>query len=495
MTAGLRQPPMIEAIQQLLAAARERAVDDSAAAECDAIGGRLNGPLRVAIAGRVKAGKSTLLNALVGEELAPTDSGECTSIVTWYTESDRPEVTLKPAGGTAERVRFDRKGGALEVDLGGRRPSEVESLHVRWPSSRLRNLALIDTPGMESISTELSARTLNVLTPDGDRPPDVDAVLYLMRHAHASDARFLEAFHETDRSSGSPMNTVGVLSRADEIGSCRLDAMEVAGRVAARYRTDPRLRRLCPVIVPVAGLLGHAGVTLHEHEYRVLAQLAQADTGEVEELLLTADRFGFRPSDAAPDTSQRLLLLDRVGLFGVRLAVELIRTGTVAGASALADELGRRSGLEALRGVLLRQFAQRSKVLKARSALLAINALLRDGRCSDHRRLQAASEQIEASAHAFEEVRLLDRLRSDQFAFAADRRNELEQLLGGGGHDPFSRLGLAPETDDDALRSVADDALRRWQSIAEHPLTGRAEQLAARSACRSVEGILVSLTS
>ncbi len=37
--------------------------------------GRLGEPLRVAIAGKVKAGKSTLLNALVGDELAPTDAG------------------------------------------------------------------------------------------------------------------------------------------------------------------------------------------------------------------------------------------------------------------------------------------------------------------------------------------------------------------------------------------------------------------------------------
>ena len=60
------------------------------------------------------------------------------------------------------------------------------------------------------------------------------------------------------------MNTVGVLSRADEIGSARLDAMEVAERVARRYEAEPRLHRLCPVVVPVNGLLGHAGATLRE---------------------------------------------------------------------------------------------------------------------------------------------------------------------------------------------------------------------------------------
>ena len=45
---------------------------------------QLDGPLRVAFAGRLKAGKSTLLNALVGEGLAATDATECTRVVTWY---------------------------------------------------------------------------------------------------------------------------------------------------------------------------------------------------------------------------------------------------------------------------------------------------------------------------------------------------------------------------------------------------------------------------
>ena len=57
---------------------------------------RLSGPLRLAIAGKVKAGKSTLLNAILGDELAPTDAGECTKIVTWYREGNTPQVTVYP---------------------------------------------------------------------------------------------------------------------------------------------------------------------------------------------------------------------------------------------------------------------------------------------------------------------------------------------------------------------------------------------------------------
>ncbi|MSX07522.1 MAG: Isoniazid-inducible protein iniC, partial [Actinobacteria bacterium] len=41
---------------------------------------RLDEPLRVALAGSLKAGKSTLLNSLVGQDIAPTDATECTKV-------------------------------------------------------------------------------------------------------------------------------------------------------------------------------------------------------------------------------------------------------------------------------------------------------------------------------------------------------------------------------------------------------------------------------
>jgi ABC-type antimicrobial peptide transport system ATPase subunit len=65
-----------------------------AAGQVKQISGRLGEPLRIAIAGRLKAGKSTLVNALIGRRVAPTAAGECTRVVTRfrYGAADRVDV-------------------------------------------------------------------------------------------------------------------------------------------------------------------------------------------------------------------------------------------------------------------------------------------------------------------------------------------------------------------------------------------------------------------
>ena len=480
------------AVAALVDVAAAKATGPEARGQLLEIRQRLDDPLRLAIAGKVKAGKSTLLNALVGEELAPTDAGECTQIVTWYQHSDRPEAVLFPRDEGPVAARFTRGGGALDVDLGGRSPDDIDHLQVRWPTRWLRDLTLIDTPGIASISANLSARTQRVLTPEDDRPPVVDAVLYLLRHTHASDVRFLESFHDDELVHGTPMNAVGVLSRADEIGSCRLDALEVAERVADRYKHEPRLRRLCPVIVPVAGLLGHAAGTLREAEFRALARLAALRADIYDELVLTVDRFGDAGSSVEVTELERRHLLGRLGLFGVRLSVDLIRSGTTSTATELAHELTRRSGMSRLRTVLLRQFTQRSQLLKARSALTALTAVVATGGCTDGDTLRREVEQITSGAHAFQEVRLLDQLRTDGLDLKADRAAELDRLLGGAGHDAFSRLGLDDGATGDDIGAAALTALSRWQHIAEHPLSQRPVQLAARTVSRTLEGIIAT---
>ncbi|HYU86261.1 MAG TPA: hypothetical protein VEK80_15780, partial [Kribbellaceae bacterium] len=98
-------------------------------------------------------------------------------------------------------------------------------------------------------------------------------------------------------------------------------------------------------------------------------------------------------------------------------------------------------------------------------------------------------------AHEFQEVRLLSDLRSGATALPPDRREELDRLFGGNGHDPASRLGLPPDAAPDDVRQAALDALATWHGVAEHPLTSRSDRIAARAAARTLEGLLASATA
>ncbi|MGH4019229.1 MAG: dynamin family protein [Pseudonocardiaceae bacterium] len=459
---------------------------------------RLDEPLRVAIAGKVKAGKSTLLNALVGEQIAPTDAGECTRVVTWYRDGHSPKVVMHPREGLPTPLPVNRQDGALVIDLQGTPVEQLHRLVVDWPSQSLRTETLIDTPGIASMSTGTSQRTWAFLTPDDDSPAEADAVIYLMRHLHATDAEFLEAFRDQGVARASSVNTIAVVSRADEVGGGRVDAMFSAKTIAKRYRTDPTLRGLCQNVVAVAGLLAQTGRTLRQTEFDALAELAGAPRESQDALLLSADRFLRADPAVAPappsmvTREARRGLLDRFGLFGIRLSSTLIRQGTDTPA-ALAAELVRRSGLDELRDVLHTQFTERRDLLKARSALLALDSVLHDDTRADTAPLVAEVERILAGAHEFAELQLLSALRSGAVTLPRAESEEAERLLGGSGAATAVRLGLPPGTDPDELRRAALDALTRWQRRAENPLSGRAAVDACRMVMRSCEGMLASL--
>ena len=452
---------------------------------------RFEEPLRVAIAGKVKAGKSTLLNALVGEEIAPTDAGECTRVVTWYQDGPSPKVVMFPREGSPRPLTVARRDGALTIDLGGTPAERVDRLVVDWPSQSLRTTSLIDTPGIASMSADTSGRASAFLVPE-DAPAPADAVLYLMRHLHVSDVRFLESFHDQGVAKAAPVNTVAILSRADEIGVGRLDAMASARQIAGRYRRDDKLRSLCQTVVAVAGLLAQSGRTMRQAEFAALSTLAKAEPGETEPLLLSADRFVRATETASLDAEIRAGLLDRFGLFGVRLGITLIRRGT-DDPSALSAELVKRSGLDELRTVLTTQFTERRDLLKSRSALLALELVLQREPIAASAPLAREVERITAGAHEFTELRLLTALRTRVVKLPKEAKVEAERLLGGDGGTLAARLGLDAAADPAQLREAALAALGGWQRRAESPLSDRSQVSTARTMVRTCEGLLATL--
>jgi hypothetical protein len=91
-----------------------------------------------------------------------------------------------------------------------------------------------------------------------------------------------------------------------------------------------------------------AATSLREDQYRALATLAALPRPEVDRLLLTADRF-VNDRDCPVTQVEREELLHRLGVFGVRLAISLIRLGAAPTATVLAHELTARSGIDDLR--------------------------------------------------------------------------------------------------------------------------------------------------
>ena len=452
---------------------------------------RLDEPLIVAIAGKVKAGKSTLLNALIGEELAPTDAGECTRVVTWYRNGPTYRVTVESLDGSVRQVPFHREEGALTVELGGQSVDDIRRMVVEWPSSSLKHLTLIDTPGLDSVSAATSQRTLAFLGADGESHSEADAVIYLMKHLHRADIGFLEAFREDAGATASPISALAVLSRADEVGVCRLDAMGAANRVAESWRDDPRLRRLVQTVVPVAGLVAQAGASLTEQDFQALSAIAKLPRAEVDDLLLTVDRF-VNIEIAELTAIEREVLLERLGVFGIRLAVSLIRLGAAKHAGELATQLTARSGIEQLRQLLLDGFAERRDILKARVALVGLEVALHELPPNDAAELERDVERSRANAHEFREIHVLNALRSGRLRLSVQETHEVDRLLSTIGAPPRERLALAEEAD---AGQVIAEAVDRWRHRSENPITGLDVVDAARVIIRSYEGLAATSTS
>jgi predicted GTPase len=139
------------------------------------------GRFHLAVLGQFKRGKSTLLNALLGEPVLPASVVPVTAIPTFLRAGDAPGVRVLFQDEAVPPTRYDGTGTLTEFLAGyvtesgnPKNQRGVSQVEVEHPAPILRRgVVLIDTPGIGSTFQHNTEATLNFL-------PQCDAALFLV---------------------------------------------------------------------------------------------------------------------------------------------------------------------------------------------------------------------------------------------------------------------------------------------------------------------------
>lgn len=136
------------------------------------------GRMSVVVLGEFNHGKSTVVNALLGEEILPTGITPTTSEITHLVYDDEPTVTLQPAGdGETREIDYDELGGAVtdeEDEDENDEDEDLEYVEIGYPNDLLEDsLVLVDTPGVNDISRQKVEITYGYV-------PRADVILYVL---------------------------------------------------------------------------------------------------------------------------------------------------------------------------------------------------------------------------------------------------------------------------------------------------------------------------
>lgn len=508
---------------------------------------RLIQPMRLAVVGQIKRGKSTLVNALLGEEIASTGQMELTFTVSEFSYANGRSVFVYYTDGTVE--------GPLPPDALDDRvvrdPAvanhlrKIRKVEYTSPNGLLRAFRLVDTPGLGSvhlISSQNASDFLGVspafaeeaewavmqetLTAMGRTARDVhvdtvnevdqaDAMLYLFsRGLHEEDFAAVAQFLGPAPDNVSPLRAFGVLSRCDQYWPPGRDLpgnpdpvtynpMTLANVHAEQYMADSSIRRLFFTVVPVAGLVGIGACLLTGEEFGWLDDLRTVEPSLLARRLSDLGRFATQEIPDLPlPVAMRRRLTDRLGAWGIHLACSYLRDRL--GEDEIRDQLMIDSGVVQMRRLITEHFGNRASIIKLDHGIHDVTVAI--GRCRPqiHQTGGHAAETVDIIADRIERLRIseydaaaelsvLSALYAGQLTLREEETAEILAVTGEHGTTWTARLNLAEEAPLEELVEVARRLAAKWALKEIDSTPNRATVLAARTIRRSYERIAAGI--
>lgn len=186
-----------------------------------------DGRFYVACLGQFKRGKSTLLNALVGEPVLPVGVEPVTAVVTVIRHGDRRFARVRFLDGTSQEVEIEEIAAYVTEKENPGNSKGVAAVEVFLPSPLLSSgMCLVDTPGISSVfegNTEVTKAFV----------PHIDAALVVLGADPPISADELALIGEISKQCN---DVIFALNKADKLSEAEMARAEEFTRKVLKER-------------------------------------------------------------------------------------------------------------------------------------------------------------------------------------------------------------------------------------------------------------------
>lgn len=476
--------------------------------------GRLEEPLRVAIVGQRKAGKSTFMNALMKADIVYTGAQETTFTVCWFRYGKKPALTIRFRNGEEQEADFEdmEKWSVRSYAADNPRIEDVEYLIVYYPSEVLKQIEFIDTPGLNSVYGTDSQNTSDFLSLRGEQDTlkeagKADAVIFAFQGTFTEvDKKALQDFHGKGKGNTSPINSIGIFTRLDERG-CDWNVMKsVSDPVSSsrpyiqKHMGDPLIKSLLFSILPVCAKPAEGYMQLEEQDWAALKKLSTVEPQKLRMALHDSEKFSVRSDKLYDDnifgsTHNRKRLIDRISAYGIREITEQLRAGKTP--EDLQGILQEVCGIDSVRKLISSHFGNRIFLIKTQYIFNQLTQIVNTIRYNTNssqelmniaRYIKEETDKLWSSAQTLKELQILQLYYGGELdCLSKEETEDLMRISGEYGRFPEVRLNAPEGSSILDMMYIAKNKANNWNGKATSFWNSNTYTTAASVIARSYE--------